>query len=232
MRFIFPAFLLAATFLVPTAALAAPTTFFQDTEAVGGYALDVTGSIAMIAGSGGAGAISYDFGVTWETIDLGGTIYGMRMMADFATAYGVGPGGRIMKSVDGGLSWSAVTSSGTTSDLYDVAFNGSSLYAVGAGGKIVKSGNGDSWGVNTSGVSTTLYGIDQAGGDFWAVGASGTVIHRNSATGVWSTVDVSTTKHVRDVSVLYPGAGTTTIWVVGDDHTVRKSSDGGASWTP
>ncbi|MBC8044412.1 MAG: T9SS type A sorting domain-containing protein, partial [Rhizobacter sp.] len=140
----------------------------------------------------------------------------------FGSAVAVGVGGTILRSGDGGGTWSSVQSSGNT--LNDVASTGNlgtarvgksdgtvstegfgSAVAVGIGGTILRSGNGgESWNAAASGSSATLNGVAVAD-DFVLRGA-------RKGDGTLST----------------EGFGSAV--AVGVGGTILRSGDGGESW--
>ncbi|MEI6733638.1 MAG: fibronectin type III domain-containing protein [Comamonadaceae bacterium] len=151
----------------------------------------------------------------------------------------VGANGTIISSVDG-VTWTPASSSGTTRDLYAVAYsayNNGLWLAVGAGGTMVQSTDGLTWtsvASNTQAdlraiaygaiVSTSTDGVITATSAFVAVGASGTLL--SSADGAnWSAQTL-------------PGAGGlnavvygTQFVTVGAGGKIFISVDG-INWTP
>ena len=152
----------------------------------------------------------------------------------------VGASGTIITSPLGstlGSTWTAVSSSGTTQDLYGVAYgliNGIGTWiGVGAGGTIVRSTDGVTWVAVTSGINAHLrgvaYGYSTATGlPVWvAVGDAGTVI--SSADGsTWTTKTLSgatgTTGNLNAVTY-----GTQFV-MVGDSGQMFYGTDG-QTWT-
>ena len=114
----------------------------------------------------------------WVTL-LGGTTADL-MGAAFTSAtsgFIVGNAGTILKTTDGGQSWTKQTS-GTTNNLSAVFASNANVYVVGDGGIIRKSSNGGTtWTQDTSGVTVNLKGVtikhDSVG---YAVGSSGTIL--------------------------------------------------------
>lgn len=90
----------------------------------------------------------------------------------------VGEDGRIERTDDGGANWINL-SSPVSSNLYDVAAIGSTIFVIGAEGKICKSiNNGVSWQNSGSGTTNRLNAIlvDTDINNAWVVGAGGTIL--------------------------------------------------------
>jgi photosystem II stability/assembly factor-like uncharacterized protein len=105
--------------------------------------------------------------------------------------------------------------------------------AVGDDGEILCSGDGCT-GTQTSNTSKTLRSVSRSGtmrGDkvtplILAVGDDGE-IRRLKAQGQWEHRDGSTSYHLHGVSF---APGTVNAWVVGDEGTILKTTDGGWTW--
>ena len=69
----------------------------------------------------------------------------------------VGVSGTILTSSDG-ITWTSRTS-GTSNDLYGVAFANNTFVVVGVSGTILTSSDGITWTSRTSGTTNTLWGV-------------------------------------------------------------------------
>lgn len=141
----------------------------------------------------------------------------------------VGDGGDAASSNDG-KSWSAETT-GTAQNLNDIATDGAGLFvAVGSGGTILTRSFAGTWTSRTSGVSATLTAVayDPINGEWIAVGSSGTVVTSPDGT-TWTdrTPASGTTETLNGVDT--DGAGGAK--ACGDNGTIIRSADGGASWS-
>jgi photosystem II stability/assembly factor-like uncharacterized protein len=104
--------------------------------------------------------------------------------ADANTATAVGQNqetgvGAILRTEDGGATWTSQVS-GTTNLLLGVAFvDASSGIAVGGQGTILRTVDGGaSWTRQLSGIADGLYGVSVADASTWtAVGSGGTIVH-------------------------------------------------------
>jgi hypothetical protein len=103
---------------------------------------------------------------------------------DANNAMAAGVNGTILKTTNGGKTWTPQTS-GTTNWLYDIAFTDSNTATVvGTSGLILKSTNGGkNWVFQKSGTTTDLYGVSFADArNGTAVGTLGTIL-RTTRTG-------------------------------------------------
>ena len=145
-------------------------------------------------GDGGALLNSAD-GITWTALTSGTSQNLNAISTNFASLYvAVGAGGTIITSADG-TTWTPATSSGTSADLYAVAYstyNSGTWLAVGANGTMVKSTDGLTWTAVASGTTADLRGVTYGSSNsatgataFAVVGAGGTVLSSADAT-VWT----------------------------------------------
>ncbi|MBD3383476.1 T9SS type A sorting domain-containing protein [candidate division KSB1 bacterium] len=147
----------------------------------------------------------------------------------------VGDDGLIIRSANGGGSWSKITGV-TSSYLYDVKFlTGQIICTVGASGDIYRSVDA---GVNWSPANSTNSFFDQFALDFAdadsgiAVGMFGTIVRTTDQGQNWITVEKEgggpyTTKRLYDVDF---ADGLTGI-VVGQDGTLLRTIDAGRTWS-
>lgn len=149
----------------------------------------------------------------------------IRAMAlnDSGLLVAVGDGGTIQTSINGGLSWVTVTS-GTTSNLNDVVWNGSKFIVVGAGGVIRSSTTGSTWASVTSPTSTSLIGCVWTGTNFCAVTTTG--VAYTSTTGNSATWTSHTTGLTSVVDIHANGL---VICAISNSNNVY-SLDGGLNW--
>lgn len=162
--------------------------------------------------------------------------------------WAVGNSGKIFQ-LNNRTSWTAVES-GTTENLNGVTaiWNSSAPpvvhgWAVGNNGTILSNTAG-SWVTESSPVSVKLNAISRrissfAGPayDLYVVGDGGTIIRRLDASNTttptqWEIQTSGTTANLNAISMLVfaTGAGTTTGYVVGDNGTILKTTNGGTEW--
>ncbi|MCB9089898.1 MAG: Ig-like domain-containing protein [Calditrichae bacterium] len=146
---------------------------------------------------------------------------------DVNTGVAVGYLGTILRTSDGGDTWT-IQSSGTTENLLGVFFtdtnNGT---VVGRFGTILRTTNGGiTWVSQSSGVTIHLrdvYFTDAATG--WVVG-SGTILHTTNGGDTWTPQNSAPYKVL--CGVFFSDANTG--WVVGEDGTIRRTTNGGNTW--
>lgn len=109
--------------------------------------------------------------------------------------------------------WTARTS-GTTANLYGIAWNTAYFVAVGANGAGVRSADGITWELVYPGVSTDLNDIASGGNVFIAVGNAGVILNSQDGAG-WSVIPSGVSVNLWGVSI---GAAE---WIaVGDNSTI------------
>jgi photosystem II stability/assembly factor-like uncharacterized protein len=137
----------------------------------------------------------------------------------------VGDNGTILKTVNGGTSWSAEPS-GTNSKLVSVNFpDAITGYAVGDSGIILKTDNGGTtWTVESSGTTLDLKSVyftnTQTG---YIVGNGGILLKTSDGGATWA--DLSSGSSYNLNSVYFPDANTG--YTVGDYGTILKTLNGG-----
>jgi len=137
--------------------------------------------VYLAAGDGGTMLYSTD-AITW-TQRTTGTVNNLYAAAtNGALVSAVGAKGTIVTSGDG-ITWTAAANSGTTNDLYAVAYTPSGVWiAVGANGTLVTSIDGSTWIAVTPKTARDLKGVAYRvttatnAALFVAVGANGTLI--------------------------------------------------------
>lgn len=154
------------------------------------------------------------------------------------TGYAVGSDGNIIKSMDGGNSWT-VLSSGTTKNLYSVYFpDNITGYAVGDSGTILKTINGGTaWStlprITTCLLSSVFFTNSDTG---FAVGGdvnnvSGYILKTMNGGTTWNIQQVSlplTSVYFVNADIGYAVGGV----ISGlDSLLILKTYDGGANWT-
>jgi photosystem II stability/assembly factor-like uncharacterized protein len=189
---------------------------------------------------GNFGGILHFDGSTWTTRTVAGWLptknfYGVAF-TDSQHGWAVGDGLGVVRTTDGGATWSVVTTSTSTSALRAVAaIDPTSALAVGDAGsmRFLSGGTSVSRG---SGTSAALYGIAFAGfGRAWAVGANATVVLSSDGGASWSVAPralpagfTAADLTMRSVAFADPYDGV----IVGTYEVVWRTSDAGITWTP
>jgi photosystem II stability/assembly factor-like uncharacterized protein len=142
-----------------------------------------------------------------------------------ATGWAVGGNGLVIRSADGGQSWTS--SPGATATLNAVHFVSDNVgWAVGNGGIAIQTTDGGDHWSQTSPGSLNLNGvffIDENQG--WMVGDAGKVLRTTNGGATWVT-STPTTVALYDVFFLNENLG----WVVGKGMVLR-TTNGGALWS-
>lgn len=158
---------------------------------------------------------------------------------DVNTGYVVGSYGLILKTDDGGLSWSQQNSDSTIISLYSICFTDANTgYAVGGQGTILKTVNGGTnWIIQTIGSTCTLYSVCFT--DFnngYAVGSNGVIIKTTNAGINWTTYSFNASTNLNSVYFTDSNNG----YAVGSSYCqllqtqsaiIYSTNDGGINWS-
>lgn len=154
-------------------------------------------------------------------------------VSNSTTGWAVGVNGTILKTGNGGVSWTAYSGIDPSVNIDGVWFN--SLFtgwAVGTGGTIFKTtNNGTAWTGQTSGVTHDLKGVHFLNGNNgWVVGNNGAhsvVLSTTNGGTNWSSQTVSSTRFT-GVRMVDDFTG----YIVGQAGILYKTVDAGISWFP
>ncbi len=119
-------------------------------------------------------------GSSWNATSAPSGQYRAVFFVDASIGWAVADGGKIIKTANGGSTWTTQTS-GTTQNLWGVSFaDASNGWVVGKGGTVLRTTDGGTtWASETSGTTNDLYDVKALSATTaWAVGATGTVIKR------------------------------------------------------
>jgi photosystem II stability/assembly factor-like uncharacterized protein len=142
-----------------------------------------------------------------------------------------GSGGKVVRSEDGGQSWS-IQETGVTENLQGIdAWDPDRAIAVGNDGVVlVTADGGDSWTrveAPRSEIANKLIRVRCAdGGEAWAVGVMGTILHSEDWGASWQ-------RRAEEVDVAWNDiafADEQNLWVVGEFGSMMHSPDAGATW--
>ena len=148
------------------------------------------------------------------------------------TAWVVGTEGAILKTEDGGNTWTPRLS-GTSAYLHAVTFraDGSTGWIVGAQGTILKTEDGgDNWTSIATSTSKDLHAVTfQADGSTgWVVGTHGTILKTVDEGNNWTSITGQTSNNLHAVAFQANGTG----WAVGAEGTILKTTAGSDGWIP
>ena len=141
--------------------------------------------------------------------------------------------GRIMRSTDGGNTWSTQTL--ITDPLMSIDFvDASTGWVVGANGSIFDTTNGGiSWSIEAKETLETLNGVtfvDSSRG--WVAGNAGIILRTTTGGSSWGNQATGVIQNLNDIHFVKASTG----WAVGDGnagtnkHTVLRTTDGGITW--
>lgn len=138
----------------------------------------------------------------------------------------VGTGGLIMKSIDGGASWT-ITPSGVMRNLYALWFVDTNTgWACGVDGLLLKTTNhGSTWEAIETG-AYTLNDICFVGTIGWACGENGMIIKTTDGGDNWTSLNTGTTNSLSSIVFKTASEG----YVAGGDGTLLKTLNGGGIW--
>ena len=152
--------------------------------------------------------------------------------ADGRTGWAVGSGGTILKSEDGGQTWTPRVSD-ASAQLASVTFTSDGItgWAVGDDGIFKSEDGGQTWAPRPSGTTARLTAVTftSDGTTGWVVGGDGTILKSEDSGQTWAPRPSGTTAWLASVTFTEDG---TTGWIVGWNGTILKSEDGGQTWTP
>ena len=155
------------------------------------------------------------------------TLYGCDYVSG-DTFVAVGTAGTVVRSNDGGLTWTA-TVTGVSSRLEDVTIlAGGTGWAAGASGVILfTTDGGASWSAQTSGVTEAfrdIAALDEL--TAVAVGDAGRIVRTVNGGLTWNTVTSGTSNALAGVYFIGPVG-----WAVGASGTILKTTDSGLNWS-
>ncbi len=192
------------------------------------FAADVTG---WIVGKNGAVHKTTDAGQSWTEKASSTTdhLYGVRVDAQ-GVGWACGAAGTVLSTTDSGESWSV--SNPVPYDLYDVDFDGATIYVAGTNGLLAKSTDG---GQNWTQINTWLdsrsdfRGIDVAsGGALWLCGGGGFLRKSVDGAATFTYPQHPIVTGFSDVTFSDANKG----WACATkSNNVARTTDGGATWT-
>ncbi len=187
-----------------------------------------------IAGNGGTILATTDSGDTWAAQSTGSVadLNAVRF-ASATDGWACGAGGTLLHTTNGGVSWSASTPFAPFAKaLYDVDFDGASLYVCGTYGFLGKSTDG---GANWTSVDlwidsrSDVNGVEAVpGGALWLCGGGGFLRKSTDGAVSWSFAQHPIVTGMTDVFFLDASNG----WAcAGTSKNVARTTDGGATWS-
>jgi photosystem II stability/assembly factor-like uncharacterized protein len=144
------------------------------------------------------------------------------------TGWACGDLGTVIKSIDGGSSWTVEQTNTTTPILKVNSYNGNIVIACGFGGLILRSGDGgESWAQVTSGVTGDLWGLQMINDTLgWSCGTGNSLVKTTDGGQNWQTITT-------------PGYTANYWWIdfmdenygfIAGDGKVLRTANGGNNW--
>ncbi len=156
-------------------------------------------------------------------------IYSMKFVKNSTIGYANGGGGEVLKSINGGMSWSTVQST-LRNTQYGVDFSDiQNGLTCGNNGSIYKTTNGGStYSALSTSVNVRLTGIQKIKNTqtIYACGFGGTVIKSTNDGSTWSNLTTSVTADLNSLFFINKDTGI----VVGNNGTILKTTNGGLNW--
>jgi photosystem II stability/assembly factor-like uncharacterized protein len=170
----------------------------------------------------------FSYGQIWELQNSGTTqqLSGIYMI-DELSGWICGDAGTLMKTDNGGQSWTQVNVTGA--DLSAIVFLDSQTgVVVGDNGIIIRTTNGGAnWSFVNSGTTLQLRGVSKGQGNIlFAAGRDGAAVVSTDGGASWSVKNTGTTDRFRGAAA----AGSDKLYAVGEDGVIRYSPDGGQTW--
>jgi len=157
-----------------------------------------------------------------------GTIQGLQAITKAGDHFfAVGNTGNIIRSVDGGLTWSVYDNNASVY-WQDVQTIGQTIRAIGESGTMRESLDGGvTWSPVALGVAENLYNMKISTDRGFIVGAGGRILIYNSNAKIWQAVTSPTTLALYGVHDMGDGKA----WIVGAEGILLYSADSGVNWT-
>ncbi len=153
------------------------------------------------------------------------------------TGYVVGAGGMIMKTIDGGLSWSS-RRSGVAGILFGIDFSDARTGVIAGSDTVTTDSSagfllrttdaGESWravAIPPVAALIDIWFIDDTLG--WAVGVDGAVLKTTDAGGTWEKRELGTEDDLREVQFIDHNLG----YILAESPQILKTTDGGENWS-
>jgi photosystem II stability/assembly factor-like uncharacterized protein len=213
--------------LLGSAAIANAAGWVALTSPVSGdmYGMDCAGGDCIQVGANGAVIRSSDY-VTW-TVGSSGvstTLLNVDMQSD-TTAIAVGTGGTIIKTTDGGATWSSITGI-TTEDIYGVSYASATVaYLAAQDGHVFKTTDG---GATWSDVGASLSGLDAFTIDafnasvVYVAGKYGGAFKSTDGGTTWSPLATMTSEHIYAIDAVSASVA----FIGGANRTIAKTTNG------
>lgn len=188
-------------------------------------------------GEGSAFIRTVDAGRSWRAMVAppGGKLEDVHFV-DANNGWTVGAAGRLMRTTNGGQTWTSVLwpglevgEGGTVPGLFGVRFfDIQTGWVVGNNTTILKTTDGgETWEYRfppVSGSFRKIAWLNRQRG--WIVGSNGIILSTDDGGDSWSILASGTERNLNQIAVVPAGPSGVTVWVVGDQGVLLRSSDG------
>lgn len=199
------------------------------TTALRGIAFNGANGVAV--GTGPTLGRSSDSGGSWTSVSLSGittsSLWDVEYVGNSSTLVAVSDAGGVIRSTNNGTSWSAVATTGTSNDLYGVGCASTSICVAGGfSGTLIRTTNGGtSWSTVTSGINQNINEVLFLNSTTGLLMADAGILMRTTDAGAtWQRVHSDSSNLLQDAALL-PSTAPGTVIVIGDNATMRKSTD-------
>jgi len=170
---------------------------------------------------------SRDGGAFEQVKRVQGQLFGLRMLSE-QLIIATGQPGRIVRSTNGGKSWSSVKGGGKHYLFNVVRTPGGTLLVAGTGEILRSTDEGKSWSATKVPAPLYLLHIDVVDDELlFAVGHQGVILRSDDGGGKWRRLDSGVTSPLCRIRAF----DRQELVVIGDRGVVLTSSDGGEHWT-
>jgi photosystem II stability/assembly factor-like uncharacterized protein len=190
-------------------------------------------STGWIAGNAGTILRTTDAGDTWsaQTSGTGVNLYCVRF-SSLTDGWACGASGTVLRTTDGGANWTVSTPFAFTKALYDIDFDGSTVYMSGTYSFLGKSTDG---GANWTTVNlwidsqSDVNGVEVLpGGTLWLCGGGGFLRKSTNGASSWTYPQHNIVSGLTDVVFFDANKG----WACTEkSKNVARTTDGGTTWT-
>jgi photosystem II stability/assembly factor-like uncharacterized protein len=155
------------------------------------------------------------------------------VILDGGTAVAVGEAGAVVRSVDGGLTWSLTYVPEAVGSLWSVGFSSATHGFAGGDGWIFRTSDGGvNWEALYTGISGSMLDIkftdDNTAWVAFSAYPSGGIMQTTDGGDTWNVMASVQYVGMRGVQIVSPTVG----YAVGDYGTLLKTTDGGTTWLP
>jgi photosystem II stability/assembly factor-like uncharacterized protein len=152
---------------------------------------------------------------------------------DANTVFASGAGGTVLRSDDGGNTWTSLASS-SADYLVGLSFSSATTGTIVGGNPLINTQSvirtdnlGATWFPQTTGSTVMLLGVSFPNANTgWAVGSGGKIFKTTDGGTTWATQTSGVTENLEDAEFVDANTG----YIAGDWGRILKTTNGGAAW--